>query len=853
MGGDTLSLNPRMKDVLSRGAFAVADRGYSVVVKGFLLSISHRYKNSAVELHIKSDNGEMVDVIYEGFRPYCYFSYAEYSDSIAIEDALRSIEGIASVERTKIKLNFGKKEVKAFKVFTDYPNRVPEIRDLGKKIDGVLDFHEADIFYHQRFIYDKQISMCSRVTVNCAKIETKWGYKLILRSMDDIEFEESFEEIPLRVCAFDIEVYNPKVSTNAKTDRITCISVKTNKEARIFSIDDYDGESEFDNERTMLNTFFDYVVRYDPDIIAHYNGDRYDIPYIVGRCEILGIKFGIGRFGKEVRIIEGKGGKRIFIPGRYNCDVWKLVERDVLDLPNKTLKNAADYLGIVKHEERLEIPSNKLASWWDKDGAFRELYKRYCIDDSVATYRILTEVFFKSAFAISRICHVGIDESLSAAYGALNSQYISYKLAGKGIIIPSKVGRLKGEKLKGAAVFQIKAGVYIDLECYDFKSLYPSIIIRDNLSFETFLEQGETASVFSESVDKVFKFSKEIIGILPEIAITYLDLRADNRAKYKRTPDSDPKKGMYFALQDTYKRLNNALYGMAGALDNRYYFFPIAHTITAAARNSLKTVAGIAENEFNRNVVYGDTDSIYIKKMNDEERPRFLARVQEITGLITELDYSVRKFISYGKKKKYAFIKVSGDIVVKGLESRRGDWSSFSSKTIEKLLTLILKEDDAGIGVSFVQKRIERIRTRNITLEELTVYKTITMELDDYHDDIGQVHVAAATFEKINYGYDAEVGDKFGVVIIKASRVSKYYPSLKTVPLDDIEGKVTNRAVWSNRVKNVEDIDEEYYIERQIIKPAYRILSVFGVSRSSLRRADESVEDSFGLTLEEVS
>jgi len=96
----------------------------------------------------------------------------------------------------------------------------------------------------------------------------------------------------------------------------------------ILSVDDDAGLNyveHCESKKEMLKTFIYYVNLVDPDVIQHINGDGFDFPNLVKRCEKYGIEFTIGRGEKPVTmaymISFGNSRREVYtIPGRINLD-----------------------------------------------------------------------------------------------------------------------------------------------------------------------------------------------------------------------------------------------------------------------------------------------------------------------------------------------------------------------------------------------------------------------------------------------------------------------------------------------------------------------------------------------------
>jgi DNA polymerase I len=93
----------------------------------------------------------------------------------------------------------------------------------------------------------------------------------------------------------------------------------------------------------------DYVRSFDPDIIVGYGVNRQDWAYLNERCKRLGLRLSIDRAKTEPHTsVYG----HVSITGRANVDIFDFAD-EFPDVKVKTLENLADYLGVMKLEERV--------------------------------------------------------------------------------------------------------------------------------------------------------------------------------------------------------------------------------------------------------------------------------------------------------------------------------------------------------------------------------------------------------------------------------------------------------------------------------------------------------------------
>ena len=208
---------------------------------------------------------------------------------------------------------------------------------------------------------------------------------------------------------------------------------------------------------------------------------------------------------------------------------------------------------------------------------------------------------------------------------------------------------------EGAIVLEPEPGIYLDdpVSVLDYASLYPNSIIEKNLSHETYLcskkdivenpskfewiqkvphhiisyddyiyqKKGKTIHKIKADTQTTCYFAKpkeNNIGIIPTILRTLLDERKKTRSLIKKT-DNEDKKKVLDGLQLAYKVTANSVYGQMGAKTSSIFFKKIAACTTSIGRERIYDAeSGVKEWAIEKGfkppeVVYGDTDSVFVK------------------------------------------------------------------------------------------------------------------------------------------------------------------------------------------------------------------------------------------------
>ncbi|MEM4865965.1 MAG: DNA polymerase domain-containing protein, partial [Acidilobaceae archaeon] len=176
-----------------------------------------------------------------------------------------------------------------------------------------------------------------------------------------------------------------------------------------------------------------------------------------------------------------------------------------------------------------------------------------------------------------------------------------------------------------------------------------------------------------------------------------------------------------------------------------------------------------------------------------------------------------RKVFFTEAKKRYVGLTIDGKIDVVGFEAVRGDWSDLAKEAQARVAEIILKTGSTEKAVEYMNSLIDSLKNRKVNIDKLVIWKTLTRRPDEYKAE--QPHVTAARI-MMKAGIRVEPGDKIGYVIVKGS------------------GPLSARAK-PYFMASLDEIDIDYYIEKQAIPAAMRILGFFGISEKKLKGASQ--------------
>ena len=837
--------------------------------EGFLLDIDYiterddtGYEKPVIRLWCKSKEGEVFVVLDKSFEPYFYaflhshFHSYPYRDIEETKGAVEKIRVDRGDEQISVKrVEFCQKKLlgvkqRGLKIYAGHPRHVPLLREAVKKAG--LTVLEADILFAIRYLIDKQLRPFDGVNVVGEEIELDYANTAILAS--DISYKKMSGggDLPaLKILAFDCEMatLSGYGMPSAKNDPITIISAAYTEgigkevKAKLFMMEE-EGWTE-KGDKKVITDFLNFVAQFQPDVIVGYNSDAFDWQYIRERAKMHRIRLTVGADGSTVQYDKERGGALpgVNITGRLNVDLFKLAKRDLDSVKVKKLENVAEYLGVMKKSERVNLTPREITDYWvdaSPSSAVRQQLYEYAKADAVSTLGI-AEKMLPLQIELSKMIGYPLDEVAKMGRGRQVEAFLTAEAFKKGELVPPKRGAEK--TFEGGFVLPPEKGLHENVIALDFSSMYPTIMISFNISPDTFVEargagaEPESNLYIAPEVGHAFRKTPD--GFFKRIMSDLIARRRAIKAGMKKHDKNSDQYRLLDIQQQSIKILTNSFYGYTGWSAAKFYKRECAEATTAWGRHFIKRTVEVAE-KLGFDVIYGDTDSIFaklpltpdaagkeedIKAATWEKAREVSARISEELPLELEIQDFFKGIFFTGKKKRYAALTDKGEIIVRGLEVRRGDWCELAKEVQTRVIELILKQKDPDAAMKYAKTVIQDVKEGKISVDKLTIYKTLTRKISSY--ETKQAHVMAAeraltSSSRIVY----EVGSKIPYVIIKGAGKT----SDRAFPVDVIERSEGDEITAEGRTYQ---IDCSYYVQHQLIPVAHRVLQLFGYDLSS--------------------
>lgn len=773
------------------------------------------YSNSpggpVIHVFGRDTSGKAVRLDVTGFKPYFYVP-ADQAESIPLppQATLETGTSYRSIRGEQLR-----------RIITQRPGDVRDVRERYRHF-------EADIPFATRFMIDTGLT---------------GGVSAPQETVDYHEITAIEIEAPARTCIIDIECEDERGFPDTQRDAIICITCydSFDEDYTTFLLSGSQIPPEiaskvkdgglsngcfrqgshticsYADETAMLRAFVAYIIARDPDVLSGWNFVDFDMPYITGRMERLGLK------SDSLARIPGMT-ERNALRGRALFDLLTAYKK-----MHSTLKESyrLDAIALDELGQQKVRYTGTISDLWKKQPALLVEYNfkdvELCVginkkDNIIGFYR-----------EIARYVGCPLDKTLNSS--SVIDVYVLRKAFGK-YVLPSK-GFANAEEFEGATVFEPSKGVRENVVVLDLKSLYPMAMMTINASMETKAPDGELRA------PNGIRFRKQPDGLTRSIISELLKERDEKKALRNTFAFGSPQYIMYDMQQNVLKVIMNTYYGVSGYTRFRLFDREIGSAVTSVGRAIIEHTRRVIE-EQGYKVIYGDTDSCMIQLPPlDREKTIELARSIEKTlnGSYSvfaknELNADVHffsikfekiyaRFFQAGKKKRYAGSLVwkegkdvkETDIV--GFEIKRSDTPQITKHVQKTVMELILDGKGLPEVKVFLGDVIKKYRAGKYTLDEIGIPGGIGKGLNDYETDDAQVRGAKYANQYLHTEFGK--GSKPKRIYIKT--VTAKYPKTDVLCFE-----------YADQVPSEFVVDLELMLDKTIKQPISRIIEALGWS-----------------------
>jgi DNA polymerase elongation subunit (family B) len=370
---------------------------------------------------------------------------------------------------------------------------------------------------------------------------------------------------------------------------------------------------------------------------------------------------------------------------------------------------------------------------------------------------------------------------------------------------------------------------------------------------------------------RYYRFLKPDVkkGVIPIIIQSLLDSRKRVKGLMKKCDDK-AQKIVYDKEQLAYKVSANSMYGAMGVKRGYLPFMPGAMCVTYAGRTSLEKTAKLIQEHFRGILIYGDTDSCYVKFNHIDsitETWDYAIKVaDEVTNwtengkrvfpvpIKLEFENTIYERFLILSKKRYMYQEIDRDgnfnkkVGKKGVILARRDNSQLVRSIYEKVTSMIFDGVSKEDLYQYVDEYIGKIYDNKIEYKDYVITKSVgdsegtvddSGRMGDYkirkvlpQNDKEKEKLLNGKSEKDYYisccpaqVQLAERMKKRGVPVDAGSRI-EYVVTKK--PYGDSLGEKIEDYEYFKRYSSILKIDFKYYVEKQMINPLDQIFKTMG-------------------------
>jgi DNA polymerase elongation subunit (family B) len=709
---------------------------------GWLLDVY--IEDDQAVLWIKTEEGNTLKLL-DYYEPYFYIEPKSEKEGIELFQILKDMELVKELrweqKFVNISNNVSQKLIRVGTYFIHHYNLLLKVLQHDTLRQRIRNLYNTYLSHLQRYLFTQlKIQVKSKVSLEYDDRE--------LRSIKKINDEEV--ELPFSIMEVEIIPTTEQTIIDAD-DPIQSINAKYNEEDATFH----------DDESTLLQDFFNFVVSKDPDIIIFKNSDLTVLNYLLERINILSIDLQLGRWKTDIYSVDQKQVLQKWIQGRVY-----LTQND-----------------------------------YNANGLAR-------------------------LFELAQFSYLPISLILKYSIGRLIANRNIYEMLARDFVIPDNNNNERTyehirtlediiDKDKAGMIFSPMVGLHENVAVLDYNDEFANIIVNENISYETI---GENKQPYSTP-----------LGILPQIVKQLVSKRIRLKQAMKQLPPESEEAGHYEQRADTLKKILVCLYGTTGSYWNKYGNVSAFEAINKKSREILLKTKDIVQ-EFGYELIYADTDAAFVHKNNasKQDYDELKAIVGKNTGMSLSLEYHYKFIVLLPLEadeklealKHYFGITYDGELVMRGIETRRHDSPNFIKQfQTELLYSLFDCDNTAGIydktleeALFCITKTIDKVMTGEIELEDLVISKQLRTNIYNYRSIFP--HVAAA------------------IQLSNNERVSRG-DSIEYVYTDSQHQNPLSRVVPAQFIRNNDclEYDREKYKE-MLLDASETVLGIFGFDRT---------------------
>ena len=618
------------------------------------------------------------------FFGYRFYAQGRPSALRALERTLgHSLRRTGWTERTEF---WSGKTVPVFELEVRALQRLPEIQRRLADLTDSITFYNCDLAVPQYYGYERQV-------FPLAFCEFEWERNQLrgLRVLHS-PWDPDAPIPPLKVVEVSLKDH-PQIPLDRGN------SLQVTYEDRVFELDGL-------APAELLKEFNQLVTRLDPDCLLSQQGDGRIFPFL-----------------------------------------WRWSQKE--KIPLALDRDPAPPLRRRVGEGRSYFTYGQIVY----QGAAFPLYGRFHIDRNNSFFFTHGECGLEGTIFLARLTKIPVQTLARTSPGTAITSMQLDRAVQKGILIPWKKGRPEDFKSawdllvadKGGLVFQPPVGLRERVAEVDYASMYPTIMVRHNISPETMGCSCCPEPVVPESGANICRKRR---GLVPETLEPILSLRAELKARAKA---GHPRKAVYKAMQTGLKWVLVTCFGYLGYKNSRFGRIEAHEAITDFGREKLLLAKECVEAR-GFQVLHGLTDSLWFQgdHLTEEEVNILLEEIGENSGVSISLEGIYRWIVFLPSKvqprrpvaNRYFGAFLDGTLKTRGIASCRRDIPRFVREVQEDLLQQMARAEGRKDLEGQVPELLERLgdyatllKNGRVHPRELVITRRFSRPLNQYKVD----------------------------------------------------------------------------------------------------------------------
>lgn len=760
-----------------------------------LLSAIYSGEEQKVYLKFYSPKDESIYIWRDrtNHKPYCYTK---------LQYAARAQE-VAKVERKYTIENVKRRDLISDKLIDILKISAPDPLSIGGTENSIREkvkAWEADIKYHENYLYDTglipgtfYLRIGNEIKTHEMDISDKvreeledllWNkLKVSSEKAEDIRYQKQItrwanllnQPIPeIKRVSVDIEVESEEGRMPTPRDhdrRITAVGFVASDGYRKVLLLNQNKQHEssqalipeaeiYYTEKDLLEEAFKIIASYP--IVITYNGDDFDLPYLYARSQDPRIDPDRSQIipkdkvpiiiKRETFIKRGIQAEPVQLKYGIHIDLFRTFQNRSVQIYAFSNKYSEHTLNAIS--EAL-LDDTKLEFDGDISELPIETLAMYCLKDADLTYRLTSfndSLLMKLIVVIARIGRLSIDDIARFGVNQWIRGMLYYEHRLNGFLIPrrdelqekgtaSTTAIIKEKKYRGGLVVEPKLGIHFGVVVVDFASLYPSIIKVHNLSYETVNcvhqsckeDPNQKVPGTTHWICKVNRgLTSLLIGSLRDLRVNYYKHLSKNKSI------TSEERQLYNVVSQAIKVILNASYGVMGAEIFPLYCLPVADATAAIGR--VTTTSTIERcKEIGIEVIYGDTDSLFLKNPSSNKVEEISLWARTRLGVDLEIDKQYRYVVFSELKKNYLGVLTDGTVDVKGLTGKKSHTPPFIRNAFYEILSILSKVDSEKDFESarekiknIIQENAKGLELKKIPLNDLSFNVMVNKSPEKY-------------------------------------------------------------------------------------------------------------------------